>query len=198
MEINSTQKKKYFSSVCKMTFFSGFFFFFSCGNCTVISHHRFHQTNSLENFLEIPWTSPRALSWAETAEYKFHPCQVLLMTSNKLFVGDQSLARRLFPFVWKQEISPGGSVTLEFCPQTINVSTSIIIIKKKKVSYCVRIYSSLMATNNSDALLEVINLYGSMKELRSQLTMRRPLSPPGTLCESIKPNLVCRLSYINV
>lgn len=66
------------------------------------------------NLMEIPQSSPRALSWAATAGCKFHHCQVLLITSNKLFGGEQSLAHRLFSFAWKQEVCLGSSVTLEF------------------------------------------------------------------------------------
>lgn len=108
MKINSTQNKKYF-----WLFLAAFFYVYK----KVINHHRFHQTNSLENFLKPhgnSTTSPRALSWAATAGYKFHHCQVLLITSNKLFGGEQSLAHRLFSFAWKQEVCLGSSDTLEF------------------------------------------------------------------------------------
>lgn len=119
------------------------------------------------NLMEIPQTSPRALSWAATAGYKFHHCQVLLITSNKLFGGEQSLAHRLFSFAWKQEVCLGSSDTLEF---------------GLKLPAClIALHSFLMAANISSlcfSMPEQVNLYGSLKELRSQLKMRRPLSPP--------------------
>lgn len=109
MKINSTQNKKYF-----WLFLAAFFLMFIKQLSITTGFTKQTPWKTSWNLMEIPQTSPRALSWAATAGCKFHHCQVLLITSSKLFGGEQSLAHRLFSFAWKQEVCLGSSVTLEF------------------------------------------------------------------------------------